>query len=108
MPRTPNDPIFAIIEQLRTADKAVGVALKIDGDKPDSPKTDQAWADYYDTLHDMTEVRPTTTAGVVALLNYMLQSYQNGEHEFWGSDDNDKPFAYWLVLNAHNALKGIT
>jgi hypothetical protein len=134
------DPIFAAIEKHRAlyieSLKARKIYSVCSFDDPTEPEKDAAvqatWCAVDDAGTDLTEVEPTTLAGVIALLLY-VQDFNGGKIDLpetrgldrtdrWKSEpvewptirEEDDPsdsgtnmFAFDLLANVHEALKAI-
>jgi hypothetical protein len=93
------DPIFAAIEAHRRADAAYCAACE--ADVPEIAM-DAAWA----AADKLLNIRPTTVAGVAALLRYLYEFEKENPETFCGSEtDDDWPFL--LCRRAAEALEAI-
>jgi hypothetical protein len=81
------DPIFAAIERFRAANEALSAACQ---NEPDNRSPEyRGWSSRQgtaakaeqDALMEMIEVRPTTKAGAVALINVYLENYRDDPAE---------------------------
>ncbi|RIK96387.1 MAG: hypothetical protein DCC74_10500 [Proteobacteria bacterium] len=121
------DPIFAAIENHR---HAICELYRTEDEHPDDDDSEYVRAAHShmdDTAIELTNVRPTTMAGIFALLTYVnqintgkvhLPGYpdRHTEEEFWPcelSDDSVKnprgrvlelPFPYWIMENIRAAI----
>ena len=127
----PTDPIYAAIDSHRAAHLRESELCAIAGDmtKMDSgkPAADAATSAASDAADDaavaLTNIRPTTLAGIVALLAY-IDDFNCGrvgdsEHYQWPDellDDDVKtrrgralemPYAFWIMRNVQAALATI-
>lgn len=126
------DPIYAAIETHRASQQALHVACqvsgKLHGHEPEADAANAATvaaSDYFDTATAaLTDVIPTTLAGVLALLVY-IDEFNRGfhfhsEHHLWpseeyGSDEVlnvkgralEMPFAFWIMRNVQHALQSL-
>jgi hypothetical protein len=76
-----SDPIFAVIERHLRAHAIWSAALDRD---VEGVFLDKASVDRDKAICDLTEIYPTTVAGVVALLRH-YERYEEDE-EYWGDD----------------------
>jgi hypothetical protein len=136
------DPVFATVAAHREAFVEHMRAARLDGKLMRSdPRAEATWAAldaadeaYQEATWKLSEVVPTTMAGVVALLRY-LEEFQEQAIELpedprgWHSGDHDAlltetyehpnlvdkfngeplelPFVYWVMLNVRTALQSL-
>lgn len=125
------DPIFAAIEAHKAAHHRFSRALDVSASLyPSDPRHDQAQeltgaageALESAGIH-LTDVLPTSFAGVIALLSYVddfnCGKIGHSEHYLWPDEIVDEnvldengdhlalPFPFWIMRNVHRTLQGL-
>lgn len=127
------DPIFAAIYAHRVSQEALHVACQVSGKlyghEPEADAINAATAaaaDYFETTTTaLTDITPTTLAGVLALLAY-IDDFNRGEvsgseYLLWGYEEYgdetvkrvdgrnlEMPWPFWVMRNIQSALLNIT
>jgi len=113
----PDDPIFTAIERHRrsAAIWSAAVHREFASEGKDEARfikakaaEQKARADRDDAVCDLVRVKPTTIAGVVALLKYYGESAAIDDRVYWPDDLDDEPYDLLLAHHAARALEWIT
>jgi hypothetical protein len=124
---SPDDPIFALIEEHRVLHaeylRLVDISAGTNDDAPEynaaNEATDQAFGRAEVVAWRLVEVPPATAAGAAALLRYVCATEYDKRGRFdtiwpdYGAEDvearfvGERPFKWWVMHNAATALASL-